>query len=84
MAAVPARSPASPYELRYDSGRVCLDLVATAHPHERLTSPDLLRAWLVGAGLVPRATAPPVCAPSWLAAFRVLRGHVSRSVRGEL
>ncbi|WP_372349394.1 ABATE domain-containing protein [Streptomyces sp. KL116D] len=82
MAAVPT----GPYlhELRFDSGRLCLDLVATAHPDERLTSPDLLRAWLVGAGLVPDTVAPPVCAPAWLAAFRELRGHIGQLVRGEL
>ncbi|MER5440694.1 ABATE domain-containing protein [Streptomyces sp. NPDC002790] len=87
MAAVPTgpHPPApAPYELRFDSGRLCLDLVATAHPDERLTSPDLLRAWLVGAGLVPATVALADRSPAWLAAFHELRGHVGQLVRGEL
>ncbi|MFD7298749.1 CGNR zinc finger domain-containing protein [Streptomyces sp. NPDC059897] len=87
MAAVPTgpHPPApAPYELRFDSGRLCLDLLATAHPDERLTSPDLLHAWLVGAGLVPGAAALGDRSPAWLAAFRELRGHVAQLVRGEL
>ncbi len=70
--------------MRFDSGRLCLDLVATAHPDERLTTPDLLRAWLVGAGLVPENAALPDRSAAWLAAFRELRGHVGQLVRGEL
>jgi predicted RNA-binding Zn ribbon-like protein len=87
MAAVPAGSRPStpvPPELRFDAGRLCLDLVATAHPDERLGSPDRLRAWLAGAGLVPEGAALPSCAPAWLPAFRELRGRVGQLVRGEL
>ncbi|MFE1956032.1 CGNR zinc finger domain-containing protein [Streptomyces sp. NPDC059524] len=88
MAAVPPGSrpsiPVPHHELRFDAGRLCLDLVATAHPDERLTSPDRLRAWLAGAGLVPEGAALPSCVPAWLPAFRELRGHVGRLVRGEL
>ncbi|NEB82319.1 hypothetical protein G3I40_44995, partial [Streptomyces sp. SID14478] len=82
MAAVPTGP--IPHELRFDSGRLCLDLVATADPDERLTSTDRLRAWLLGAGLVPEPAELPACAPSWLAAFRELRGHIGQLVRGEL
>ncbi|MET9496386.1 ABATE domain-containing protein [Streptomyces sp. NPDC006552] len=89
MAAVPTEPPSLPplpllHELRFDSGRLCLDLVATAHPGERLTSTDRLCAWLVGAGLVPDPAALPACTGAWLAAFRELRGLVGQSVRGEL
>ncbi|MEB3960308.1 ABATE domain-containing protein, partial [Streptomyces kunmingensis] len=85
MAAV-LTGPSHPplHELRFDSGRLCLDLVATAHPDERLASTDRLCAWLVGAGLVPDAAALPACTAAWLAAFRELRGHIGRLVRGEL
>ena len=44
-------------QLRYGSGRLCLDLVMTVgsrlsdHPVERLGSPERLAEWLVGAGL---------------------------------
>ncbi|WP_338697074.1 ABATE domain-containing protein [Streptomyces sp. Q6] len=85
MAAVPTELSLPPLqELRFDSGRLCLDLVATAHPDERLTSPDRLSAWLVGARLVPAGIAPPALTPAWLAAFRELRGHIAQLVRGEL
>ncbi|MYW64755.1 hypothetical protein GTY65_11850 [Streptomyces sp. SID8379] len=87
MAAVPTGPPhpSRPplWELRFDSGRLCLDLVATAHPDERLTSPERLRAWLTGAGLVPPGTDLTV-PHSWLAAFRELRLHIGQLVGGEL
>ncbi|MFI0238901.1 CGNR zinc finger domain-containing protein [Streptomyces sp. NPDC016845] len=85
MAAVPTGPSFPPLpELRFDSGRLCLDLVATAHPDERLTSTDRLRAWLIGAGLVPDPAALAACTPAWLAAFRELRSHIGQLVRGEL
>ncbi|MEV5982311.1 ABATE domain-containing protein [Streptomyces sp. NPDC052114] len=74
----------APYELRFDSGRSCLDLVATNHPVERLDSVERLRAWLAGAGLVPAGAHLPGAGPQWLAAFRELRGHIAQLVRGEL
>ncbi|MEU8955855.1 ABATE domain-containing protein [Streptomyces sp. NPDC048518] len=74
----------APYELRFDSGRSCLDLVATNHPVERLTSEARLRAWLAGAGLVPAGAPLPGMGPQWLAAFRELRGHTAQLVRGEI
>ncbi|MFG2647297.1 CGNR zinc finger domain-containing protein [Streptomyces sp. NPDC048436] len=72
------------YELRFDSGRSCLDLVATTHPVDRLDSVDRLRAWLAGAGLIPDRTALPGATPAWLVAFRELRGSVRQLVLAEL
>ncbi|MDX6316364.1 MAG: hypothetical protein QOF44_5828, partial [Streptomyces sp.] len=46
-------------DLRYDTGRISLDLVATASgrppdgPVDRLTSPARLTEWLHRTGLVP-------------------------------
>ncbi|MFG2496645.1 CGNR zinc finger domain-containing protein [Streptomyces sp. NPDC048441] len=79
----PATYPAT-YELRFDSGRSCLDLVATTHPVERLDSVDRLRAWLAGTGLVPDRTALPGLGPVWLVTFRELRGHIGQLVLAEL
>lgn len=78
-----ATAPAS-YELRFDSGRICLDLVATTHPEERLSSLERLKVWIAGAGLVPSGTPLTVAGPEWLVAFHELRGHVTQLVRGEL
>lgn len=72
------------YELRFDSGRICLDLLATTHPEERLDSVDRLRAWIARSGLVPAGTPLTGADSSWLVGFRELRGHVDRLVRGEL
>ncbi|MFE0176354.1 CGNR zinc finger domain-containing protein [Streptomyces sp. NPDC059002] len=74
----------APYELRFDSGRSCLDLVATNHPVERLDSVARLRAWLTGAGLVPATARLPDAGPQWLAAFRELRDHIAQLVHGEI
>ncbi|MEU6678226.1 CGNR zinc finger domain-containing protein [Streptomyces sp. NPDC046925] len=72
------------YELRFDSGRSCLDLVATNHPAERLDTVDRLRAWLAGAGLIPDRTALPGAGALWLVAFRELRSNISQLVLAEL
>ncbi|MGW7408278.1 CGNR zinc finger domain-containing protein [Streptomyces sp. NPDC054833] len=74
----------APYELRFDAGRICLDLLATSHPGERLDSVGPLRAWIVGCGLVPAGTALAHADSGWLVGFRELRGHVELLVRGEL
>ncbi|MFK4071051.1 CGNR zinc finger domain-containing protein [Streptomyces sp. NPDC029674] len=74
----------APYELRFDSGRSCLDLVATNHPVERLDSVERLRAWLAGTGLVPAGVPLPGAGPQWLAAFHELRHHIGQLVRGEI
>lgn len=72
------------YELRFDSGRSSLDLVATTHPVERLDSVDRLCAWLAGAGLIPDRTALAGVSPVWLVSFRELRGHVGQLVNAEI
>ncbi|MGW8062901.1 CGNR zinc finger domain-containing protein [Streptomyces ziwulingensis] len=71
-----------PYELRFDTGRICLDLIATTHPTERLESVAVLCAWITGSGLVPPGTPLAHADPSWLAAFRELRHETARLVRG--
>ncbi|MER7402266.1 ABATE domain-containing protein [Streptomyces sp. NPDC000070] len=72
----------APYELRFDAGRICLDLLSTTHPEERLDSVDVLRAWITGSGLVPADTALAHADATWPAAFRELRAQVDRLVRG--
>ncbi|MGW4023002.1 CGNR zinc finger domain-containing protein [Streptomyces sp. NPDC005009] len=72
----------APHELRFDTGRVCLDLLATTHPVERLGSVEVLRAWITGSGLVPAGTALAHADTSWPVAFRELRGQLSPLVRG--
>lgn len=74
----------TPHELRFDTGRICLDLLATAHPDERLRSDEVLCAWITGAGLVPEGTVLGALDPSWLPGFRELRGHIGQLVRGRL
>ncbi|MFF8730199.1 CGNR zinc finger domain-containing protein [Streptomyces sp. NPDC015171] len=75
-------SATPPYELRFDAGRVCLDLLATAHPDERLDGLPALRAWIGGAGLVPAGAPLDHADGSWPAGFRELRGCVGLLVRG--
>ncbi|MEV6733785.1 MULTISPECIES: CGNR zinc finger domain-containing protein [unclassified Streptomyces] len=71
----------------FDSGRVCLDLVATfAAPAgaEEIQDGDELRLWLAGAGLVPDRTPIARVGPDWVEAFRALRCDVGSLVRAEL
>ncbi|MDL5201864.1 ABATE domain-containing protein [Streptomyces sp. ALI-76-A] len=72
------------YELRFDAGRICLDLLATTHPVERLHSVAALRAWIAASGLVPAGTGLTHADASWLAGFRELRGRVRKLVPGGL
>ncbi|MEU6145140.1 ABATE domain-containing protein [Streptomyces sp. NPDC047081] len=72
------------YELRFDAGRICLDLLATTHPEERFDSVEVLGAWIVGAGLVPSGTPLTHVDPSWLVSFRELRGYIGQLVRSGL
>ncbi|MEU6887703.1 ABATE domain-containing protein [Streptomyces viridosporus] len=74
----------APHELRFDTGRVCLDLLATTHPVERLDSVEVLRAWIIGSGLVPPGTSLVHADPSWPVAFRELRGCIALLVRGRV
>ncbi|GAA2576873.1 MULTISPECIES: CGNR zinc finger domain-containing protein [Streptomyces] len=72
----------APYELRFDAGRICLDLLSTTHPEERLDSVAVLRAWITGSGLVPADTVLAHADAAWPAAFRELRDQLGRLVRG--
>ncbi|MEW1641398.1 MULTISPECIES: ABATE domain-containing protein [unclassified Streptomyces] len=74
-------STMAPYELRFDAGRICLDLLATTHPEERLDAPEPLRAWIVRSGLVPAATPLAHVDSAWLVGFRELRGQIGTLVR---
>lgn len=69
------------YELRFDAGRICLDLLSTTHPGERLYSVEPLRAWITGSGLVPPGTPLAHADGSWLAGFCELREYVELLVR---
>ncbi|MGO4461659.1 ABATE domain-containing protein [Streptomyces sp. M-16] len=73
----------------FDSGRVCLDLLATSTPQphgdaEGIGDTDELRLWLVGAGLVPDRTPLARLGPDWVAAFSGLRTDVGTLVRSAL
>ncbi|MFF6826306.1 ABATE domain-containing protein [Streptomyces longwoodensis] len=70
----------APHEQRFDAGRPCLDLLATAHPVERLHSLPPLYAWITASGLVPQGTLLPSADLSWVTAFRELRGCVRQLV----
>ncbi|ARP70475.1 hypothetical protein LK07_12555 [Streptomyces pluripotens] len=70
-----------PYGLRFDAGRLCLDLLATAHPAERLDSVEALGAWIIGAGLVPPGTPLARADASWAVGFRELRSCIGQLVR---
>ncbi|GHF66428.1 CGNR zinc finger domain-containing protein [Streptomyces griseosporeus] len=71
----------APYELRFGAGRICLDLLATTHPGERLGSVEVLRAWIAGSGMVPPGTPLAHADPSWLLGFRELRELVGQLVQ---
>ncbi|MFE7273974.1 CGNR zinc finger domain-containing protein [Streptomyces sp. NPDC057623] len=73
-----------PYELRFGAGRISLDLLATTHPDERFDSVEVLRAWIVGAGLAPPGTPLAHADAAWLVGFRELRGRIGQLVRGGL
>ncbi|MFF7263519.1 CGNR zinc finger domain-containing protein [Streptomyces sp. NPDC008159] len=65
------------YTPRFDCGHLCLDLLATTHPEEQLTTPAHLRRWITTAALVPEATPLDHVTPDWLPAFHELRGHIA-------
>ncbi|MEW2399594.1 CGNR zinc finger domain-containing protein [Streptomyces sp. NPDC046862] len=68
---------------RFDSGRLCLDLLATTHPEEQLYSVERLCAWIEGAGCVPKGTPLADADTTWLVRFRELRGLIGQMVRRE-
>lgn len=73
---------------RFDSGRLCLDLVATgigtSGACELLDGTDRLADWLVAAGLVPKGTCLDAVDDTWLLNFRLLRTGVDRLLTAEL
>lgn len=76
------------YDWRFDSGRLCLDLVATgagspgtADPLDR---PDGLADWLVAARAVPPGTRLDGVDDHWLVRFRQLRSAVDRLLTAQL
>ncbi|MEC4015084.1 CGNR zinc finger domain-containing protein [Streptomyces sp. H27-D2] len=83
-------SATASHDLRFDSGRICLDLVATVvgrlgeDPAERLGRPGQLAAWLIGAGLVPSGAELDSVDTRWLARFRELRELLHRVVHSEI
>lgn len=80
--------PAS-YDLRFDAGRPCLDLLATvgsrlsASPVERLDGTSRLAAWLRQAGIVPEDE-PLTIGADALAEFLALRDLLHRVIHDEL
>lgn len=77
----------NPRQWRFDSGRICLDLVATSQEADRPDGPEplantgRLTCWLVDAGLVPAGTHLTGVDSSWVAGFVELRDCIERLVR---
>ncbi|MGW2084886.1 CGNR zinc finger domain-containing protein [Streptomyces sp. NPDC001880] len=73
---------------RFDSGRPCLDLVATGigttGACELLDGAERLADWLVATGLVPSGTRLDAVDETWVARFRQLRTGVDRLLTAEL
>ncbi|MER8060510.1 MULTISPECIES: CGNR zinc finger domain-containing protein [unclassified Streptomyces] len=67
--------------LRFDAGRVCLDLLATGHPGERLDSVRALCGWIEEAGLVPAGTELGHADETWVTGFRQVRADIGQLVR---
>ncbi|MEV0925441.1 ABATE domain-containing protein [Streptomyces spongiicola] len=64
---------------RFDSGRVCLDLVAA-----RPEGPEELGGWLTAAGLLPSGTPLGAVNAPWVAPFRELRDCVAGLVDAQI
>ncbi|CAM5538739.1 CGNR zinc finger domain-containing protein [Streptomyces atroolivaceus] len=76
------------YGRRFDSGRVCLDLVATGAGTsggcEQLDCPARLAEWLVVSRLVPCGTPLAAVDETWVARFRQLRTGIDRLMTAQL
>ncbi|WP_393063567.1 CGNR zinc finger domain-containing protein [Streptomyces sp. LN549] len=76
------------YDRRFDSGRLCLDLVATAAGSPGTADPldrsEGLADWLVAAGAVPRGTRLDHVDDHWLVRFRQLRSAMDRLLTAQL
>ncbi|WP_314177797.1 CGNR zinc finger domain-containing protein [Streptomyces winkii] len=76
-------------QLRFDAGRICLDLLATVGarhspaPVERMDGEARLVEWLRGTGLVSSRDELDADA-TWLEAFTSLRGRLHRVIHTEL
>lgn len=79
---------AASYDWRFDSGRICLDLVATAAAapggREPLNGAGRLGRWLVGTGLVPAGTQLAGAESQWVDRFVELRHWIAQLVRAEI
>ncbi|MFB7230936.1 CGNR zinc finger domain-containing protein [Streptomyces fimicarius] len=75
---------------RFDTGRICLDLVATERAGgvpgtgEQLDGPGHLAQWLTDARLVPPGTALTALDDTWVTRFHELRSAVSRLMAAQL
>ncbi|MEU6953970.1 CGNR zinc finger domain-containing protein [Streptomyces sp. NPDC045714] len=75
---------------RFDTGRICLDLVATEPAGgvpgacEQLDGPVRLARWLTDARLVPPGTVLAALDDTWVARFHELRSAVSRLMVAQL
>ncbi|MFD4239225.1 CGNR zinc finger domain-containing protein [Streptomyces sp. NPDC058542] len=75
---------------RFDTGRICLDLVATEPAGgapgacEQLDGPVRLARWLTDARLVPQGTVLAALDDTWVARFHELRSAVSRLMTAQL
>ncbi|MFE7467124.1 CGNR zinc finger domain-containing protein [Streptomyces sp. NPDC057499] len=78
----------SPCDWRFESGRPCLDLVATGigttGACELLDGAGRLADWLFATGLVPDGTRLDAVDESWVVRFRQLRAGVDRLLTAEL
>lgn len=82
------------YEWRFDSGRLCLDLVATGEPappapkgfdeQPRTDGAGLLGRWLTGSGLVPAGTPLTGVDTAWVQRFAELRDCVGQLVHAQI
>ncbi|MFE6130121.1 CGNR zinc finger domain-containing protein [Streptomyces sp. NPDC056437] len=76
------------YDWRFDSGRLCLDLMATAEAEpgegEPLAGAGRLGRWLTGAGLVPAGTPLGEADVRQVERFVELRGALSQLIRAEI
>ncbi|MFI0933464.1 CGNR zinc finger domain-containing protein [Streptomyces sp. NPDC021019] len=75
---------------RFDTGRICLDLVTTEPAGgapggcEQLDGPERLARWLTDARLVPPGTVLPALDDTWVARFHDLRSAVGRLMAAQL
>ncbi len=67
--------------MRFDGGRVCLDLVGAAE--EGLPDTERLAEWLYGSGLVPKGVPLPL-GSDWPQRFAALRDLLARLVAAEV